>query len=90
MSNGNVLDLWISGHHNHLSNLLDAKRHVLLVLDNWYFLCNFHGLHNLGILDVVQQHIVHAWPVSLSTYAGVLPPTAADYSAPCLPHVLWF
>ena len=55
---------WMHGHHNHLSNLLDVERRVLLCFDNCYFLHNIHSMHNLSLLAVVQHHIVATWPVS--------------------------
>ena len=71
-----MLDHWNPGYHNYLYNLFDIKRRVLLGLNNFYFLRNIHGLHNLGVSAVEQQHIVAAWPSKLSaSYAVVLPTT---------------
>ena len=87
MYNINMLDRWNPIQDKHFSNFLDVERRVLLSLDKCYFLRNIHGLHNIGVLAVVQQNIASERPVSLSTSAAVVPPTGAELFAPRLPHV---
>ena len=77
----------MQGHHCHLANFFDIGCHVLLGLYIFCFPRNFHVLHSLGILAVVQLQISDAWPESSSASAAVLPTTADAYSEPCLPHV---
>ena len=64
VSNSNVLDHWNPAHHNHLSKFLDVERRIILGLDICYLLYNINGLHDLGVLAMLQQHIAAAWPAS--------------------------
>ena len=86
MANINVLDHWNPVNHYHLSNFINVEHHILLGLDNFDLLRNIHGLNNLGVSAMAQQHISAAQPALSSGSAAVVPPNAVDYSSPCLPH----